>query len=107
MKYTQVRSIKGEPLIHIQTCGTYVPHVAMSTKPGEGTIYGRSCIPFHAPLAVANVMRQAQCTGSGIGMKTEEGEGRREAKKEGRTMAWHYTIAIAHCTGYITKSRLY
>ena len=90
MKYTQVRSIKGEPLIHIQTCGTYVPHVAMSTKPGEGTIYGRptdrrlwrSCIPFHAPLAVANVMRQAQCTGSGIGMKTEEGEGRREGRED-------------------------
>ena len=34
----------------------------------------RSLAPH--PAAVANVMRQAQCTGSGIGMKTEEGDGR-------------------------------
>ena len=89
VKYTQVRSIKGEPLIHIQTCGTYVPpcgHVYQARRGDDiwttDRRLWRSCIPFHAPLAVANVMRQAQCTGSGIGMKTEEGEGRREGRED-------------------------
>ena len=56
---------------------TYIFGVVLHTLSCPTRSLPRSLVPHPAAAtAVANVMRQAQCTGSGIGMKTEEGGAR-------------------------------